>query len=653
MASTENSVTQGAPAARNAPPRKQLGEVLVLQGVITSQQLATALARQKESGGSTPMGSILHNLGYVTEEDITRARAFQFGLGYAAPESYSPEALLPAEVVAIVPPEIAHQSTLMPIGRSADGGALRFVSHQWTQSNFDIAKSLAGEIGLRVEPLVATEKLLKAAIKAYYPGVEGGTKTTGGVPTKRNQTNLPAVVEGGGKGGNMTLKASDVLSAVNSGLPASAVPRTQEDIADVDIAEFAVDQPIIIQFVNKVIADAINKRASDIHFEPRRDRLEIKYRIDGSLHLVDEVPKGFQSACASRLKVMAEMNIAERRTPQDGRISVRLGGRTIDMRVSSLPTQYGEAVVLRILDRSIMLLDLDHLGFSDRNLRTLKQMISKPHGIFLATGPTGSGKTTTIYAAINRINTPDINIITVEDPIEYELDGVRQSNINERAGVTFPLQLRAILRQDPDVIYVGEIRDPETAEIAFRAALTGHLVFSTLHCNDAPGAVTRLLNMGVDPFLIASSVIGVLAQRLVRVVCPDCATHYEPTAADLKSLGIDPQVDDLSRANFQKGAGCPKCEKSGFAGRYSVQELMVMDDTIRNMTLDKAPSSKIRLAAMNSSVNPMISMRRDGAEKIMQGITTFEEIQRRVFISEEEDDYVVTSPSSLNTATAF
>lgn len=640
-------------AQRNAPPRKQLGEILVLQGVITSQQLATALARQKESGVNTPMGNILLNMGFVTEEDITRARAFQFSLGYAPPESYGPEALLPAEVIGIVPPEVAHQHSLLAVGRSADGGALRFVSHQWSQASFEIAKGLAGEVGLRVEPLIGTERLVKAAIKAYYPGGSAekpaGANTTG----KRGGSNLPAVVDGNSPTKtNMNMRASDVLSAVNAGLPPSAMPRNpSEDMQDVDIAEFTVDQPIIIQFVNKVIADAIHKKASDIHFEPRRDRLEIKYRIDGSLHLIDEVPKGFQSACASRLKVMAEMNIAERRTPQDGRISVRLGGRTVDMRVSALPTQYGEAVVLRILDRSIMLLDIDHLGFSERNIKALKSIITKPHGIFLATGPTGSGKTTTIYAAINRINTPDINIITVEDPIEYELDGVRQSNINERAGVTFPLQLRAILRQDPDVIYVGEIRDPETAEIAFRAALTGHLVFSTLHCNDAPGAVTRLLNMGVDPFLIASSVIGVLAQRLVRVVCPDCACHYEPTSADLKSLGIDPEIDDLSKANFLKGAGCPRCDKSGYSGRYSVQELMLMDDTIRNMTLDRAPSSRIRQAAMSTSANPMVSMRRDGAEKIMQGITTFEEIQRRVFISEEEDDYVAV-PSAAKEAPA-
>jgi type II secretory ATPase GspE/PulE/Tfp pilus assembly ATPase PilB-like protein len=404
---------------------------------------------------------------------------------------------------------------------------------------------------------------------------------------------------------------------------------------DVDIQEFSIDQPVIIQFVNKIIADAINKKASDIHFEPGRDRLEIKYRIDGALHHVDEVPKSFQAACASRLKVMAEMNIAERRVPQDGRISVRTGGRIVDMRVSSMPTQYGEAVVLRILDRTMMRLDVNHLGFSERNLRTLKTMISKPHGIILATGPTGSGKTTTLYASLQAIKTPDINIITVEDPIEYELDGVRQSSINEKAGLTFARQLRAILRQDPDVIYIGEIRDTETAEIAFRAALTGHLVLSTLHCNDAAGAITRLLNMGMDPFLIASSVIGMMAQRLVRKVCTECGVRYEPRPEELKAFGVDPKVEDISKATFLRGIGCPKCDMTGYSGRYSVQELMVMDETVRQLTLERETATRIRQAACTLSSNPMIPMRRDGADKVMQGITTFEEVQRRVYIEEE------------------
>jgi len=305
------------------------------------------------------------------------------------------------------------------------------------------------------------------------------------------------------------------------------------------------------------------------------------------------------------------------------------------MRVSSLPTQYGEAVVLRILDRTSMRLDIDHLGFGDRNIKTLRNLIKRPHGFFLATGPTGSGKTTTLYAAIHAIQSSDINIITVEDPIEYELVGIRQSNTNEKAGLTFSKQLRAILRQDPDVIYVGEVRDPETAEIAFRAALTGHLVFSTLHCNEASAAVTRLLNMGMDPFLIASSVIGVMAQRLVRKICNHCAAPYTPTIEELGLLGLDPTSSEVEEAHFRMGSGCDQCNGSGFSGRCSVQEIMVMDEFIRALTLERATSTKIRQTATTMGSNPMISMRRDAAVKVMQGLTTCEEVQKRVMLDDD------------------
>ena len=392
-----------------------------------------------------------------------------------------------------------------------------------------------------------------------------------------------------------------------------------------------MDQPVVIQFINRILSDAIAQGVSDIHFEPRRDSLDIRFRQDGTLRLVDSVRREFQAACSSRLKIMAEMNIAERRLPQDGRISVLLGGRGVDLRVSSLPTQYGESVVLRILDKSSVRPHLDQLGFSDRNLKALNGLIRKPHGIVLATGPTGSGKTTTLYSAIQEIHTPDVNIITVEDPIEYELEGIRQSNVNEKAGLTFARQLRAILRQDPDVIYIGEIRDQETAEIAFRAALTGHLVFSTLHCNDAAGAVTRLLNMGMDPFLVASTVIGVLAQRLVRRVCPHCARPAPPSDVDLAAFGIDTDSPEFQQATFVAGAGCDACGSMGYKGRYSVQELMVMDDAIRSLTLARAPSNKIRRVAM---ARGMASMRQDAGVKIMQGITTFEEAQKRVYVEE-------------------
>ncbi len=383
------------------------------------------------------------------------------------------------------------------------------------------------------------------------------------------------------------------------------------------------------------MTDAILSGASDIHLEPRRSSLDIRFRQDGTLRHVDSIRREFQAACSSRLKIMAEMNIAERRLPQDGRISVTVEGRSVDMRVSSLPTQYGESIVLRILDKSGVRPQLSQLGFSERNLKSLNGLIRKPHGIFLATGPTGSGKTTTLYSAIHEIHTPDVNIITVEDPIEYELDGIRQSNVNEKAGLNFARQLRAILRQDPDIIYVGEIRDNETAEIAFRAALTGHLVFSTLHCNDAAGAITRLLNMGMDPFLVASSVVGILAQRLVRKVCPHCARPSQPAEVDLQAFGVDLDSPAFHQAKFQTGAGCEQCSGVGYKGRASVQELMVMDDAIRAMTLARIPSHKIRQAAM---ARGMTTMRQDAAAKVMQGVTTFEEAQKRVYIEESGEE---------------
>ncbi len=630
--------------------RKMLGEILIMQGVINSKQLENARSRQKDGPDSKlPIGAILVKLGFATEEDITRARAFQMNIGYASPDMLVNVNALPAEVIASIPADVAAHYMLLPIGRSNEGAALRVVSSNWTNSSYDAVKNITAAMSLGVEALLASERFVRPAIQHHYgkamrPAVTPSGPTSATPAVIKPTSALPAVIEDPSapprKPLGNALKASDVLTAArrtNANVPGQeSMLRNASGDIDVDIQDFSVDQPVIIQFVNKIIAEAIKKRASDIHLEPLRDNLEVKYRVNGALHAVDIVPKQYQNACTSRIKVMADMNIAERRVPQDGRISVTLGGRQIDLRVSSLPTQYGEAVVLRILDRGSMRLDLDSLGFGDRNLRTLKSIISKPHGIFLATGPTGSGKTTTLYSALHAIKSPDINIITVEDPIEYELEGVRQSNTNEKAGLTFARQLRAILRQDPDVIYVGEIRDPETAEIAFRAALTGHLVFSTLHCNDSAGAVTRLLNMGMDPFLIASSVIGVLAQRLVRRVCKHCATAYEPRPEELHMIGLDPQTEDISHANFLHGTGCDVCDRTGFAGRFSVQELMLMDDQVRQLTLERSPSTKIRLAAMaQTASNPMIPMRRDAAVKVMEGITTIEEVQRRVFLEDE------------------
>ena len=672
MAINDPTLTAPLPAAGTVAPvaprpavragatsggRRLIGEILIMQGVITSKQLEQAHMQQKQGiHGKLPIGAVLVKLGFLSEEDITRARAVQMSsskvsIGYAGPDQLGAANALGADVTGMIAPEIAMQNMLLPLGRTSDDKMVKIVSANWTQASYEAARSAANRANRGLEPLLGTERLIRPLIAQYYAKAAAASGVTMPPPVLNvapaqpigEISAVPVVVEEPEPPRQQppvnANRASDVLSAARrtgQGVPgADSVSKPMFAEQDVDIQEFSVDQPVIIQFVNKIMVDAIRRRASDIHLEPLRDALEVKYRIDGALHSIDMVPKMYQNACCSRIKVMAELNIAERRVPQDGRISVTLHGRQVDLRVSSMPTSYGEAVVMRILDRSSMKLDIDKLGFSDRNLRALKNTIAKPHGIFLATGPTGSGKTTTLYAALQSIKAPDINIITVEDPIEYELDGVRQSSTNDKAGLTFARQLRAMLRQDPDVIYVGEIRDAETAEIAFRAALTGHLVFSTLHCNDAAGAVTRLLNMGVDPFLIASSVIGVLAQRLVRRVCPNCSQPYQPGGDELVALGIDLKSEEAHAATFRRGAGCAECDKSGYRGRYSVQELMLMDDSVRQLTLEQAPSTKIRQVAMASSGNPMIPMRRDGAEKVMQGITTAEEVQRRVFLEEE------------------
>jgi type IV pilus assembly protein PilB len=605
--------------------KRELGHLLTQQGLLTSGQLTIALRKQRETG--QPLGQVLIDLKLVAEEDVTRARALQVDLPYVRIEDLT----IDKAALSLVEAAVARKHLFLPVGTTPDG-TLKVIVAAWNAHIMEAAGKAGARHRLRIAPALATEAHVRAAIDLYYGQMTIANVQSEGTAERpaAGRSATPALVtekpDGLPGGPAAEKRASDLFA---SHLPATV--RSSPNRPD-EIDEVTIDQPVIIQFVNRILSDAINRGASDIHFEPRRDALDIRYRIDGTLVQIDSVRREFQAACASRIKIMSEMNIAERRLPQDGRIAVTTEGRSVDMRVSSLPTQFGESVVLRILDKSGVRPSLDQLGFSERNLHTLNGLIRKPHGIFLATGPTGSGKTTTLYSAIQAIHTPDVNIITVEDPIEYELDGIRQSNVNEKAGLTFARQLRAILRQDPDIIYVGEIRDAETAEIAFRAALTGHLVFSTLHCNDAAGAITRLLNMNVDPFLVASTVVGVLAQRLVRKVCPKCAEASPPSDTDLAAFGLGPESPGFSHASFVHGAGCAFCAQTGYKGRYSVQELMVMDDAIRAMTLQRVPSTKIRRAAI---ARGMVSMRQDAASKIMRGITTFEEAQKRVYLEEE------------------
>jgi len=396
-----------------------------------------------------------------------------------------------------------------------------------------------------------------------------------------------------------------------------------DDEGDVDHLKDLASEAPVIRLVNLLITRAIELRASDIHLEPFEGEFKVRYRIDGVLHDVEAPPTRLQAAVISRIKIMAKLNIAERRLPQDGRIKLRVLGKEIDFRVSTLPTMFGESVVLRILDRESVILDLEKLGFPVYDLAKFRDLINKPYGIILVTGPTGSGKTTTLYAALSEINSPEKKIITVEDPIEYQLSGVNQVQVKSSIGLSFANVLRSILRQDPDIIMIGEIRDAETAEIAIHSALTGHLVFSTLHTNDAAGAVTRLLEMGMENYLISSSMLGIMAQRLVRVICPECKEVYTPEMGVMEELGVDQK--DASSLTIFKGAGCEKCAQTGFRGRQGIYELLMVNDDIRELILDKAASNKIKDKGRS---NGMKTLREAGWDKVRSGISTVSEVLR-------------------------
>lgn len=391
----------------------------------------------------------------------------------------------------------------------------------------------------------------------------------------------------------------------------------------IDVTDAEDDDAPIIRYVNAIIFKASSERASDVHIEPYEDRLKVRYRIDGVLHDVATEDRTFQASIISRVKVMAGLNIAEKRLPQDGRIGLKIAGRDVDIRVSTVPTQFGERIVMRLLDKTSTVLDLEQLGIRGKNLEVVLRLINKPNGIILVTGPTGSGKTTTLYSCLVRINTPELNILTVEDPIEYQLEGVGQMQVNPKINFTFANGLRAILRQDPDVVMVGEIRDTETAEIAIQASLTGHLVFSTLHTNDSAGAISRLLDMGIEPFLVSSSLLAVMAQRLVRRLCPDCREPYALTEAEAQELGIDFKKVG-PKTVFRPGtADCKTCQNTHFLGRTGIHELLIIDDEIRSLILQRVDSNTIKSAAMKRG---FATLRIDGGREILDGITSVEEV---------------------------
>jgi general secretion pathway protein E len=426
-------------------------------------------------------------------------------------------------------------------------------------------------------------------------------------------------------------KAEEIADAISS--ESSSMDRIIEDYdegsidvneeGDVDHLKDLASEAPVIRLVNLIISRAVELQASDIHFEPFEDSFHIRYRIDGILHDMESPPKNLQAAVISRIKIMSKLNIAERRLPQDGRIKLRVQGKQIDFRISSLPTLFGESVVMRILDSESITFDLDHLGFPKENLQSFENLIARPHGIILVTGPTGSGKTTTLYSALNKINAPDKKIITVEDPIEYQLHGVNQVQVKSAIGLTFANTLRSILRQDPDIIMIGEIRDAETAEIAIHAALTGHLVFSTLHTNDAAGAITRLMEMGMENYLVSSSLLGILAQRLVRNVCPKCAATYVPDSETIREMEIAPE--DIEGLELARGEGCEYCADTGFRGRSGIYEMMMIDDEIRKLIISNTDSKIIKDKARSLG---MQTLRESGWSKVKDKKTTVSEVIR-------------------------
>ncbi len=419
---------------------------------------------------------------------------------------------------------------------------------------------------------------------------------------------------------------TSLMSDRSSNLADSDSKEDGDDISGqlkIDVTDSDDDDAPIIRYVNAIIFKASSERASDVHIEPFEDRLKVRFRVDGVLHDVASEDKSFQPAIISRVKVMAGLNIAEKRLPQDGRIGLKIAGKDVDIRVSTVPTQFGERIVMRLLDKSGAVLDINQLGVDDRNLKLITKLLQKPNGIILVTGPTGSGKTTTLYACLTYINQPDLNILTVEDPIEYQLDGVGQMQVNPKIDFTFASGLRAILRQDPDVVMVGEIRDGETAEIAIQASLTGHLVLSTLHTNDSAGAVTRLVDMGVEPFLVSSSLLAVVAQRLVRRLCKHCKVPGEITDEEIRELGIDP-AKVPSRQIFRPGnTECPHCQGAGYSGRLGIHEILVIDDDLRGQILQRMDSNSIRTSAIKRGFS---TLRMDGARKIFMGQTSVEEV---------------------------
>ncbi len=561
--------------------RKALGEILKESGIVSEEQIVEALQVQKERGG--PLGKILVDIGYVTEDEILLALGEQAGMEVINLD----EAEIPPEVIEMVIKSVATVYRICPVSMK-NGVITVAMADPLNISTLDDLKFL---LNCEIQGAVSNEEAVARAIDKYYAGSEESVES------------LLGQLEDGAEMFEMVDEADGAI-----------------DIATIE--EMANQMPVV-KLLNLVLLQAIKDKSSDIHFEPFEDEYKIRYRVDGALYEMMPPPRHLSVAISSRIKVMAQLDIAERRLPQDGRIPLTIGGSPIDLRVSTLPTMFGESVVMRVLDRSVVALDLDRIGLREDELEHVRRLITKPNGIILLTGPTGCGKTTTLYSALNEANTIDIKIITTEDPVEYDLDGIMQVQINDEIGVTYASCLRSILRQDPDKILVGEIRDVETAQIAVQASLTGHVVFSTLHTNDAPTAITRLIEMGLEPYLIAATLEVIVGERLVRVICTNCKEEYEPTDEMLMELDLTP--DSVKGKKFYYGRGCDACNNTGYKGRTGIFEMMVLDDEIRLLVVDRSSTQQLRDVARQHG---MRTLRESGLLKIYDGLTTIEEVVR-------------------------
>ncbi len=581
-------------AAKTLPPIEQLrgrtlGRVLIKMGALTREKVHECLKIQKQRHGTIQIGQIFLELGLIDENQLQIALAAQQGMEYINLANID----IPLDVIGMVPAQMAKTYHIVPTGYNKEQNELSVTLDN--PDNFRATDDLSTLMGFKVSAKITDPEALESALTKYYE-------------TKEENIN-------------------ELIGEIQEDSFLAEFEGRDQSIDLDELKELSESNPVK-KLLNLVLLQAIRDKSSDIHFEPFENEYKMRYRIDGVLYEMIPPPKYIAAALSSRIKVMANLDIAERRLPQDGRISLTVQGRPIDLRVSVLPTMFGESVVLRVLDRSQISLDLEKLGLRQEDIKLIRQLIHKPNGIIIVTGPTGCGKTTTLYAALNELNSVETKLITTEDPIEYDIDGIIQVQMRPDIGLTFARCLRSILRQDPDIILVGEIRDIETAEMAAQASLTGHIVFTTLHTNDAPSSIARLLDLGIEPFLITGTVEAIISQRLIRKICENCKTPFEPTEAQLTELGLTP--DDVHGKKFHYGRGCDKCNNTGYRGRTGIFEVMTFNDQIRDLIMKQASTNILREASQKAG---MRLLRDNGLATIYDGISTIDEVIK-VTISE-------------------